>query len=87
MSEYSELCDAEEIKSIFDAAINEQNNNESWILTVNVLSTSYNDIQAQILCKGSDAAASSFTRDNIRKVQDPEDWLKEIKDVKEFQKI
>ena len=87
ISEYSELCDAEEIKSILDAAVNQQNNNESWILTVNVLSTSYNDIQADILCKGSDAAASSFTRDNIRKVQDQEDWTKKIKDVKEFQKI
>ena len=86
VSEYGELCDAGEIKSILDAAVNQQSNNESWIPTVNVLSTSYNDTQAEILYKGGDATICSFTRDNIRKAQDQEDWIKKIKDVKEFQK-
>ena len=86
ISERSELCDAEEIKSILDAAVNQQNNNESWIPTVNVLSTSYNNIQPEIMYKESDAALCSFTRDNVRKTQDQEDWIGKIKDVKEFQK-
>ena len=51
-----------------------------------MLSSSYNDIQAEILYKGGDSAVSSFTRDNIKKAQDQEDWIKTIKDVKEFQK-
>ena len=51
-----------------------------------MLSTSYNDIQTEILYKGGDAAVYSFTKDNIRKAQDQEDWIKKIKDVKEFQK-
>ena len=79
------MFEAGEIKSILDAAVNQQNNNESWIPSVNVLSTSYNDIQAEILYKGGDATVCSFTRDNIRKAQDQEDWIKKIKDVKEFQ--
>ena len=78
--------DAEEINSILDAAVNQQNNNESWIPTVNVLSTSYNDIQAEILYNVGDAVVYSFTRDNIGKAQDQEDWMKENKDVKDFQK-
>ena len=86
ISEYSDLCEAGEIKSILDAAVNQQNNNESWIPTVNVLSTGYNDIQAELLYKGGDATICSFTRDNIRKAQDQEDRIKKIKDVKEFQK-
>ena len=49
ISEYSELCDAGEIKSILDAAVNQQDNNDSWVPTVNLLSTSYNDIQAEIV--------------------------------------
>ena len=65
--------DAEESNSILDAAVNQQNNNESWIPTVNVLSTSYNDIQAEILYNVGDAVVCSFTRDNIRKAQDQED--------------
>ena len=65
--------DAEEINSILDAAVNQQNNNESWIPTVNVLSTSYNDIQAEILYNVGDAVVCSFTRDNIGKAQDQED--------------
>ena len=68
-----------------DAAVNQQNNNESWIPTINVLSTSYIDVQAEILYKRGDAAVCSFTRDNIRKAKDQEDWTKKIKDVKEFQ--
>ena len=52
-----------------------------------MLSTSYNDIQAEILYKGGDATICSFIRDNIRKAQDQEGWIKKIKDVKEFQKI
>ena len=81
ISEYSELCDAGEIKSILDAVVNQQRTYQS---TVNVLSTSYNDIQAGTLYKGGDAAGCSFTRDNI-KAQDQEDWIKKIKEVKEFQ--
>ena len=65
--------DAEESNSILDAAVNQQNNNESWIPTVNVLSTSYNDIEAEILYNVGDAVVCSFTRDNIRKAQDQED--------------
>ena len=65
--------DAEESNSILDAAVNQQNNNESWIPTVNVLSTSYNDIQAEILYNVGDAVVCSFSRDNIRKDQDQED--------------
>ena len=65
--------DAEESNSILDAAVKQQNNNESWIPTVNVLSTSYNDIQAEILYSVGDAVVCSFTRDSIRKAQDQED--------------
>ena len=49
INKYSELCDAGEIKLILDAAVDQQDNNESWIPTVNVLSTSYNDIQTEIM--------------------------------------
>ena len=70
---------------MLDVAVNQMENNESWIPTVNVLNTSYNDIQAEILYKRGDAAVCSFTRDNIRKAQDQENWIKN-KDVKEFQK-
>ena len=71
-SEYSELCDAGGIKSILDVTVNQQNNNESWISTVNMLSTSCNDIQAKLLYNWDDAAVCLFTRDNIRKAQDQE---------------
>ena len=86
ISEYSKLWDAGEIKSILDAAVNQQDNNETWIPTINVLNASYNDTQAEILYKGGDAAVCSFTRHNIRKAKAQEDGIKKIKDVKEFQK-
>ena len=58
----------------------------SWAPTFNVLSTSYSDIQVEILYKGGYAAVCSFTRGNVRKAQNQEDWIKKIKYVKEFQK-
>ena len=58
------------MKLVLDAAVNQQDNDESWISTVNVLSTSYNDIQDEILYEGGDTSVCSFTRDNIRKAQD-----------------
>ena len=87
ISEYSELCDPREIKSILDAVVNQQDNNELWIPVINVSSTSYNDVQVEILYKGDAVAVCSFTRDNIRKNQDQEDWIRKAKEVKEFQKI
>ena len=74
ISEYSELCNAEEIKSILDAAVNQQNNNESCIPTVNVLSTSYNNNQAEILYKGGDTAVCSFNRDMLDFGR-PSEWM------------
>ena len=47
-----------------------------------MLSKGYNDIRAEILHKGGDDVVCSFTRDNIKKTQDQEDWIKKIKDVK-----
>ena len=70
------MCDAWENNLILDAAVNQQDNNESWIPTVNVLSTSYNDIQSEILYKGGDAVLCLFTRNDIRKAQVQEDWIK-----------
>ena len=80
------ISDAGEIKSILDTAVNQQDNNESWIPTINILSTSYDDIPAELLYKGGDAAVCSFNRENIRKTQNQEDWIKKLKDVREFQK-
>ena len=78
------MCDAGEIKLILDAAVDQQDNSESWIPTVNVWSTTYNDIQTEVMNRGGYAAVCSFTRDNIRKAQEEEDWIKLI-DVKESQ--
>ena len=44
-----------------------------------MLSASYNDIQAEIIFKGGDAAVCSFTRENIRKAQNQEDWIRKLK--------
>ena len=44
-----------------------------------MLSASYNDIHAEILHKGGDAAVCPFTRDNIWKAQDQEYWIKKLK--------
>ena len=44
-----------------------------------MLSKGYNDIRAEILHEGGDDAVCSFTRDNIKKTQGQEDWIKKLK--------
>ena len=42
--QYSKTCCSVEIKSVFDVAINQQHDSETWIAAVNVTSISFNDI-------------------------------------------
>ena len=58
-----------EVKSIFDGAINQQHDNETWIAAVNVTSNSFDDIQTEILY-GEGNNKYSISKDDIVKAQE-----------------
>ena len=67
------------VRSIF-GAINQQNDNETWIPAVNVTSNSFDDIQTEIL-HGEGKNKCSISIDDIVKAQEDENWIKTVKDT------
>ena len=78
--QYSKTCSSVEVKSIFDGAINQQHDNETWIAVVNVTSNSFDDIQTEILY-GEGNNKCSISKDDIAKAQEEENWIKTVKDT------
>ena len=78
--QYSKTCSSVEVKSIFDGAINQQHDNETWIAAVNVTSNSFDDIQTEILY-GEGNNKCSISKDDIVKAQEEENWIKTVKDT------
>ena len=77
--QYSKTYSSVEVRSIF-GAINQQNDNETWIPAVNVTSNSFDDIQTEIL-HGEGKNKCSISIDDIVKAQEDENWIKTVKDT------
>ena len=67
-----------EVKSIFDDAVNQKHDNETWVAAVNVASNSFDDIQTEILY-GEGNNKYLISKDDIVKVQEEENWIKTLK--------
>ena len=37
LQDFSELCSVDEVKTIFDSAVNQAQNGEAWLLRVNII--------------------------------------------------
>ena len=49
LEQYSQYLNPDEVKSAFDAVINQVGNNETWVVAVNTINTVFSDIENQIL--------------------------------------
>ena len=49
LEQYSQHLNPDEVKSDFDAVINQVGNNETWVAAVNTINTVFIDIENQIL--------------------------------------
>ena len=49
LEQYSQHLNPDEVKSSFDAVINQVGNNETWVAAVNTINTVFSDIENQIL--------------------------------------
>ena len=78
--QYSKTCNIVEVKSIFDGAINQQHDSETWIAAVNVTSNSFDDIETEILY-GEGNNKCSISKDDIVKAQEEKNWVKTVKDA------
>ena len=78
--QYSKTCNIVEVKSIFDGAINQQHDSETWIAAVNVTSNSFDDIETEILYDEGNNKCS-ISKDDMVKAQQEENWIKTVEDV------
>ena len=69
-----------EVRSIFDGAINQQHDSETWIAAVNIASNSFDDIETEILY-GEGNNKCSISKDDMVKAQEEENWIKIVKDA------
>ena len=49
IDQYDKHLDSEEVKHVFDAIVNQHRNEETWIASINTISTAYTEIENQIL--------------------------------------
>ena len=69
-----------EVRSIFDGAINQQHDSETWIAAVNIASNSFDDIETEILY-GEGNNKCSISKDDMVKAQEEENWIKIVEDA------
>ena len=69
-----------EVRSIFDGAINQQHDSETWIAAVNIASNSFDDIETEILY-GEGNNKCSISKDDMVKAQEKENWIKIVEDA------
>ena len=67
-------------KKVFDDAINQQHDSETWIAAVNVTSDSFDDTETEILY-GEGNNKCSISKDDIVKAQEEKNWVKNVKDA------
>ena len=67
-------------KKVFDGAINQQHDSETWIAAVNVISDSFDDTETEILY-GEGNNKCSISKDDIVKAQEEKNWVKNVKDA------
>ena len=79
---FTQTCSTEEVKAILDGAVNQSLNNETWIPTVNLINTTFNDSEDQLVYKAG-SSNIVISKEDILEAQDKEDWIKRVKDCKE----
>ena len=63
LDRYSQHLNPDEVKSAFDAVVNQVGNNETWVAAVNTINTVFSDIENQILYGVGDQKTTLASQD------------------------
>ena len=74
LEQYSQHLNADEVKSAFDAVVNQVGNNETWVVAVNTINTVFSDTENQILYDVGDQKTTLAYQD-LAKYQKEERWI------------
>ena len=73
LEQYSEHFNPDEIKSAFNAVVNQVGNNETWVAAVNTINTVFSDIESQILYDVGNQ--KTLASQDLAKYQAKEKWI------------
>ena len=73
LERYSQHLNPDEVKSAFDAVVNQVGNNETWVAAVNTINIVFRDIDNQILYYVGDQKATLASQ-NLAKNQAEKKW-------------
>ena len=68
LEQYSQHLNPDEVKSVFDAVVNQVGNNETWVAAVNTTNTVFNDTENEILYDVEDLKITLASRDTAQKI-------------------
>ena len=74
LEQYSQHLNPDEVKSAFDAVVNQVGNNETWVAAVNTVNTVFSDTENQILYDVGGQKTTLASQD-LAKYQTEEKWI------------
>ena len=86
LERYSQHLNPDEVKSAFDAVVNQVENNETWVAAVNTINIVFRDIDNQILYYVGDQKATLASQ-NLAKNQAEKKWIQLIIQFKKKKSI
>ena len=70
------------MRHIFNAVVNQKENNETWVAAINAMSGVYDELENQILYNAGDQK-KTLSFHNLMKAQGEESWIQIVKHHKE----
>ena len=86
LERYSQHLNPDEVKSAFDAVVNQVGNNETWVAAVNTINIVFRDIDNQILYYVGDQKATLASQ-NLAKNQAEKKWIQLVIQFKKKKSI
>ena len=74
LEQYRHYLNPDEVKSAFDAVVNQVGNDETWVAAVNTINTVFNDIENEIMYEVGDQKTTLASQDLV-KYQTEEKWI------------
>lgn len=81
LEHFNQVHEGQTVKSIFDGAMNQVDNEETWLATINTINSCFNDLENAILYSEGDRK-EVVTASEIVKAQDEEEWIKKLRHMK-----
>jgi len=78
LDNFTEYIEVDAVNAMFDGAMTQHKNDETWVAEINTINTTYNDLENEILYSQGDKV-QHVTETDIKNAQAEDDWIRKIK--------